>query len=451
MDLQSHIVLISSRDSGNHFFGTGFIFYRDQEGTYVLTCAHVVKDVGGEDNVAVSSFPAKIVAYGGQIHDSKEAGLDLAVLRVDDSLGKSGLTLRLAGKKGDRVTVSGFRHHGIGQHLLKPLDGVLGEPVALEYTGSPDRFRAWELITSDEDPLQKGYSGSPVVDQASGCVLGVASHIESQTKGLIISVEGLPRIWQGMPPTLLELLRSTIPPFRIQLEDPRMNLEIELDAFEKVINGSDKETRLFLIHGASGMGKSYLFKLYKSLAAANGIEIIEFGLGAQISVEQCMDQIVANYGFERFPRYDEFKSAGRPDFLTLSKEAEWQANLTRKFLIDIGQCPGIKNLLVLFDQFEKVDQKFKHWVCNDFLPFLSSRIPIIVTLAGQEVIERLPSRKIYKNFHLSGVRWQDYANYAAEKKVPLKTEEIKLLHEALNGQPKRFTELIASRSRANGA
>ncbi|NEP42159.1 MULTISPECIES: hypothetical protein [Okeania] len=38
--------------------GTGFPFYREQNYTDFLTCAHVVENVGGKENVLVNNTPS---------------------------------------------------------------------------------------------------------------------------------------------------------------------------------------------------------------------------------------------------------------------------------------------------------------------------------------------------------------------------------------------------------
>jgi hypothetical protein len=45
------VVLITSADVKNSRFGTGFIFRHQEDWTYLITCAHVVQDVGGNEQV----------------------------------------------------------------------------------------------------------------------------------------------------------------------------------------------------------------------------------------------------------------------------------------------------------------------------------------------------------------------------------------------------------------
>ena len=63
-DLQKSIVLITSSESNNSRFGTGFIIRQVSGTAYVLTCAHVVRDVGGTEKVKADSKPATVIASG---------------------------------------------------------------------------------------------------------------------------------------------------------------------------------------------------------------------------------------------------------------------------------------------------------------------------------------------------------------------------------------------------
>ena len=73
---ESIVSITSSYDRKANVIGTGFAFHREQNFTYLLTCPHVVEDMGGKNNVLVDNIPAEIVAIG----DIR--GFDLAILRV---------------------------------------------------------------------------------------------------------------------------------------------------------------------------------------------------------------------------------------------------------------------------------------------------------------------------------------------------------------------------------
>ena len=188
------IILVTSIDpqySGD--FGTGFVIHQYEQTTYVLTCAHVVKDVGGPDNVKAGGYPARVEGLGDVY------GCDLAVLSVKDGLSKLPLLkLGVVGEQGREFIVSGCYTDGTKTRKLAPISGKLGGTQIIVKEG--DRTPAWNLEISDdsEHELKPGYSGSPVVDRTSGYVLGVVAQLISQGKGLAISIEALGKVWTGI-------------------------------------------------------------------------------------------------------------------------------------------------------------------------------------------------------------------------------------------------------------
>ncbi|NJN62373.1 MAG: trypsin-like peptidase domain-containing protein [Coleofasciculaceae cyanobacterium RL_1_1] len=78
MDLRTTIALISSRPDPA-VFGTGFVIHADASRSYLVTCAHVVRDIQQESQAAdllVDGVSATIEAIG------ERDMIDLAVLSV---------------------------------------------------------------------------------------------------------------------------------------------------------------------------------------------------------------------------------------------------------------------------------------------------------------------------------------------------------------------------------
>jgi prenyltransferase beta subunit len=196
-DLQESVVLISSSQPDNQDFGTGFIIYQDGAYSYLLTCAHVLEDVGGMEFLQVSGMSASVVAAGAA------NTLDLAVLRVGGLLDKQPLHLKISGKKDSSVIATGFQR--FGKHLLiRPIQGKLGEQVGLESSARAGRIKAWDLKIEDDYHLEPGYSGSPLVEETSGDVMGIVGYRQGKgDKGVAISIEGIKEIWPEIPPDLL--------------------------------------------------------------------------------------------------------------------------------------------------------------------------------------------------------------------------------------------------------
>jgi S1-C subfamily serine protease len=197
--LLNSITLITGSSPDSRDFGTGFVIHQDESFTYLLTCAHVVKDVSRKgNNIIVGGLPATVAAMG------EENGFDLAVLKVEGLWDKKPLKLRKLGEKDKSFVAAGFSLFD-KLYLLRTVVGELGSAITLESPIQKARTRAWELKIQGENYLQSGYSGSPVIDEVSNCVLGVISHKEGTgEKGLAISVEALEKIWQEMPLFLLQ-------------------------------------------------------------------------------------------------------------------------------------------------------------------------------------------------------------------------------------------------------
>ena len=198
LDIESSIVLITSKIIDTNEFGSGFPIYCDSECTYILTCAHVVKDVGGVDNIEVRGIPATVVALG------HELGCDLAVLKVNALTVGDIISLSSQANTGQRIFISGY-YQSTSVKIRRRIDGVLGEKVSFDYKG--DLTNAWD-ITIDEhsqDTLQPGYSGSPVIDTSTGKAIAVVTQRQGDGwRGHAISIEGIEKIWIDMPDSILQ-------------------------------------------------------------------------------------------------------------------------------------------------------------------------------------------------------------------------------------------------------
>jgi hypothetical protein len=200
----SVVLITSSSAEHSRNFGTGFVIYQDEQVTYLLTCAHVVRDVGGSEQIKADGMPATVAASG------DEQGFDLAVLRIEGVLDKPRLSLCAIGEEEKSFIISGFYEFASRTPpVLRNLRGNLGEQIKLTSSDRRERINAWDLRIESKHHLQPGYSGSPVIDEATGYVLGVVSYrIGKGEEGLAISIEALNKIWVKMPHYLIN--RATI-------------------------------------------------------------------------------------------------------------------------------------------------------------------------------------------------------------------------------------------------
>ncbi|MBF2028834.1 MAG: trypsin-like peptidase domain-containing protein [Oscillatoriales cyanobacterium C42_A2020_001] len=227
--MQDSVVLITSSDRDNNRFGTGFVLRQAGGVAYILTCLHVVKDVGGVEQALVDGIPAVMAASG------EAKGLDLAVLRVEGLWHKPALPWNISGEKGRSFATAGFQLFG-KDHLIRSLRGTLGDQGGLQ--AGADRIPVWDLRITDDYTLQPGYSGSPLQDELTGNVIGIVSHRQGEGRsGLAISIAALEKVWKFVDSR--------------QLYEDLMTLGFEKQtrSFRRFIQAS--KVGAFLVHGPS--------------------------------------------------------------------------------------------------------------------------------------------------------------------------------------------------------
>ena len=193
------VVLIGSRNSSR--FGSGFIVAHDDQGSYILTCAHVITMVGGASQVTIDNQPDRQVTLTAC---GLSMGIDLAVIYVQGLTDRPVLKLTPDAEACRAVTISGFKLHTPQSQILRTIHALLGDQVYLQSRGATVRTPAWDLLIAEHDQLADGYSGSPVVDRQSGLVLAITSHLEQEgRRGQAISVQALRSVWPNLPPHIM--------------------------------------------------------------------------------------------------------------------------------------------------------------------------------------------------------------------------------------------------------
>ncbi|MFI8199686.1 trypsin-like peptidase domain-containing protein [Streptomyces sp. NPDC085942] len=249
--------------------GAGFLV---QE-TLLVTCAHVARNAGASAGEKVTlHFPhAGHVARStgtlltGGWRDPEEQ--DLAFIRLDDPPPGTG-TMRLgssADGRGHRVWSYGFPaqapsegHFGYGQagHLL-PVDGMSGGLLQL----------------SDSNDLATGFSGSPVVDESTGLVIGMITAIgppDEHLKGLGIAyatpVQAIREAWPGL------VEREVCPYLGLDTftADQAPWFHGRTAAVDQVLEALAGPQQAVLLLGPSGSGKSSLIQAGVLPALAEG-------------------------------------------------------------------------------------------------------------------------------------------------------------------------------------
>lgn len=161
-------VLEITNSNGNEL-GTGFIIKTDNEGAFIATCGHVVKNF--PESILVNQRPATIIA------NEYENGLDLSILYVKNMEGQA---LKLSLHNGQDVKVIGYSKI-LGKSKKESIFNIkTKENVLISSTKS--------LKLYPKESISEGYSGSPVICEITNNVVGIVC-IKSGEENYAISSE----------------------------------------------------------------------------------------------------------------------------------------------------------------------------------------------------------------------------------------------------------------------
>ena len=239
-ELQKSVVLITSTEPKNTNFGTGFVVKSQGGTTYLLTCFHVVRQVGGEDKVQAEGKKGIVIASG------EEQGLDIAVVRVEGLETKPSLKLLEDGEEQREFLIAGFYRSG-KTCLRQPVAGKLGSAVGIQSELLGEILQGWDLQLSGENGLHPGYSGSPIVEKKSGKVMGIVTHRKGEKKGLALAIKEIRKIWQFVDSEQL---------YRILV---KLGYRQQVRLFSRLIK--KQEIAALLIYGPPDYGQRWLLNL----------------------------------------------------------------------------------------------------------------------------------------------------------------------------------------------
>jgi energy-coupling factor transporter ATP-binding protein EcfA2 len=243
------------KSSANKSFGTGFCVHQDKQGSYLVTCSHVV-NACGEESLKVGELSAKVIA-----NSTDETIIDLAVVYVQGLMDVSTLNLvEAVYEVGETFEVTGFRPHKSDEYRATPLQGAIVTISDIVSTKTNEILPTYQLSIDNVNTIEKGYSGSAVVDTQTGNVFAIAT--DRNTNGqqaYATSAKYLKAIWQEMPEGIFVSNESSNPYKGLNYftyEDRKHYYGREKESQE--IAKALETTKLFTLSGASGSGKSSL-------------------------------------------------------------------------------------------------------------------------------------------------------------------------------------------------
>lgn len=215
MSVEDAVVLLTSTEPDkNKNFGSAFIIARNQNYSYLLTCAHVIEQINGKDTginklkILGLDQSVEVVKLG-----SSEA-IDIALLKVAGLFDKPLFDQFVLGNENNEIQITGFSNFDKGQQAGRTIRGKLGNSIVLTSTIQDSQFPAWDIFITDNElaTLEAGYSGSPLYNTA-GQVIAVVSHRRSGDKGHAFCISNLKSLYPeivNLIPGLGQLEKSSV-------------------------------------------------------------------------------------------------------------------------------------------------------------------------------------------------------------------------------------------------
>jgi hypothetical protein len=194
MNIPKSLLLLNSNQVGNNSFGTCFVIHKTDDYVIAVTCAHVISRIGGSGNIHIKGGTVEVVACG-----SESGPVDLAVLRIKGLSNVEAMRLGVAKETDRKLTVHGFQSHYIdrGGYIYKPVKVTIDSICCGIDREQNHSVETLELKTeNDQNLLQGGHSGSPVVNDINNRVIGIMTYEKNEGKqGGALSTDSIKEIW----------------------------------------------------------------------------------------------------------------------------------------------------------------------------------------------------------------------------------------------------------------
>lgn len=155
------------QSSSNQSIGTGFCIDKDEKGSYLVTCAHVVEKCGDE-SLMVNNHTAKVIDI------ENNSVIDLALLYVE---GLTDVTIMELCENmvlpNTLFEVEGFKSHKTDSYKFEKLTGNIKKVSKI--TSNNQMVNIYELNLDKENNIDKGFSGSAIVLKDTNKVIAVTT------------------------------------------------------------------------------------------------------------------------------------------------------------------------------------------------------------------------------------------------------------------------------------
>ena len=323
------------KSTKNKSFGTAFCIDQDSNGSFLLTCQHVIEACGEED-LEVNGKNAEL-----QASTSTNELIDLAVVYVKDLKAKS-LNLSLATLAEDsEFIIDGFKPHKSGEYKQEILDGSIKKLSQIH--SKSNHIDTYELSIGEDDNIEKGYSGSAIVSKNSGQVVAVATDRTTTGKqAYAIPLKYLKEVWTELNPKLFDTITPFVGLSAFGREDSAYFFGRDRE-IEEILTQL-KSSSILAVIGDSGSGKSSLVKAGVIPKLLSTHEVIETRPARNpfTELERCITKIC------------ESRAYGESDIGYFAKEIASQNPKDIQRVLERIFKDEKRQLLLYVDQFEEL-------------------------------------------------------------------------------------------------
>lgn len=186
------VLLISTEPDKNKSFGSAFIIARDDNYSYLLTCAHVVEQINDKEVVVNKLKIAGLDSLVEIVKHGSSNAIDMTLLKVAGLFDKPLFEQSMLGQEQTDIQVTGYSlfNPKAGQYVRRSIKGKLSNRIKIAADNQEYPFLDISIEDDDFSKLEGGYSGSPLYNSA-GQILGVVSHRRTGELGHAFCISNL--------------------------------------------------------------------------------------------------------------------------------------------------------------------------------------------------------------------------------------------------------------------
>ncbi len=185
--MQDKIVHIESSNKENKSFGTGFVIESNEQGTYVLTCQHVLDAV---QDARIESQTVEIIAHSDF--------LDMAIIFLPSENHKK-MSLQLDTCPNLSITSIAFSSFKKDLVQKSTIHATLFKDFIELHSTEDDTFYLIKKIKADEDyKFSRGNSGAPIICEKTGNAIAMLSNKEGNNIAYAIGVSCIKKLLEQL-------------------------------------------------------------------------------------------------------------------------------------------------------------------------------------------------------------------------------------------------------------